>query len=72
MSFNVEVIADSSGQWVGNGLFFAPELEANDYANDLFCRWTAVREKRVVTSEEPANYSFAGFRLAAIEKKRGE
>jgi len=53
-------------------LFFATEQEANDYANDLFCRWTAVREKRVVTSEEPANYSFAGFRLAAIEKKRGE
>ena len=46
--FKVEVIADSSGHWAGNGLRFATDEEAKTYARDLFSRWTLVREWRVV------------------------
>lgn len=56
MSFKGEVIADSSGEWVGNALRFATEHEAKAYIKDLSYRWTAVRETRVVESDEPVNY----------------
>ena len=46
--FKVEVIADNSGQWVGNRKVFATMDEAKAYAIDLEGRWTAVREWRVV------------------------
>lgn len=46
--FRVEVIADSSEEWVGNGLTFATQEEAEAYAKDLWSRWTAVRSWRVV------------------------
>lgn len=49
--FKVEVIADSSGQWCGNGMRFATREEAETYARDLEWRWTAVREWRVVEGE---------------------
>lgn len=55
--FKVEVIADSSGQWVGNGLRFETDAAAREYGEDLFCRWTAVREFRVVEVEEPITIS---------------
>jgi hypothetical protein len=58
MSFKAEVIADSSGKWVGNGLRFATEQEAIHYARDLMYRWTLVRDYRVVTSDDPANSKF--------------
>lgn len=46
--FMVEVIADDSGKFVGNGLTF-PTVEASEaYARDLWSRWTLVREWRVV------------------------
>lgn len=54
-SFAAEVIADGSGQWVGNGLRFASAAEAEVYAKDLYSRWTAVREFRVVPSSDPVN-----------------
>jgi hypothetical protein len=47
-NFRVEVIADNSGKWAGNGLTFETEKEANAYGLDLAMRWTAVREFRVV------------------------
>ena len=55
MSFKVEVIADSGGQWCANALRFATEEAAQEYGADLAWRWTAVREWRVVPSEEEPN-----------------
>jgi len=46
--YQVEVIADSSGEWCGNALTFQTEELAAEYARDLFSRWTAVKEWRVV------------------------
>jgi hypothetical protein len=55
MSWKAEVIADSSGEWCGNGLRFATRLEAERYVSDLAWRWTAVRETRVVESAAAVN-----------------
>jgi len=57
MSFAPEVIADSSGKWCGNALRFATESEAQIYVKDLYARWTAVRETRVVESDDPVTYA---------------
>lgn len=46
--FKVEVITDSNDKWAGNGLTFATEKEAEEYAKDLMSRWTLIREWRVV------------------------
>ncbi len=46
--YRVEVIADSTGKWIGNGLEFDTAAAAEDYGRDLQWRWTAVREYRVV------------------------
>jgi hypothetical protein len=51
-SFKVEVIADSSGKWVGNLLRFSTKADAETYARDLAQRWTAVLDHRVVPSED--------------------
>ncbi len=56
-SWKAEVIADSSGQWCGNGLRFATAEEAQRYVKDLMWRWTAVRETRVVESTDPVTES---------------
>lgn len=75
MSYKPEVIADSSGKWVSNGIAFATEREAKIYVDDLAMRWTAVRDTRVVTSDEPVNYAMVEFQphmwqLRAIEEVR--
>lgn len=46
--YKVEVLADSSGEWVGNGLTFETEKEAQEYAVDLAFRWSSLKEWRVV------------------------
>jgi hypothetical protein len=46
--YKVEVIADSSATWCGNGLRFETIGEAETYGIDLASRWFAVRDWRVV------------------------
>jgi len=53
--WKVEVIADNSGKWVSNALRFATQAQAEEYAIDLSCRWTLVRETRVVESDDEVN-----------------
>jgi hypothetical protein len=48
MGYAVEVIADASEVFCGNGLRFGTYAEAETYAKDLYSRWTAVRSWRVV------------------------
>jgi len=43
----VEVIADDSGKFCGNGLRFDTAKEAIAYGEDLSSRWLLVREFRV-------------------------
>ena len=53
--FAAEVIADSSGEFCGNALRFPTAEAAKAYAQDLYCRWTAVKKWRVV------EYVYAGW-----------
>ena len=66
-SFQVEVIADNTGKWCGNGIRLATEAEARDYGADLHSRWLAVREWRVVPSVDAVNYTWTGSGLKAVE-----
>jgi len=68
VSYAPEVIADSSGIFVGNGLRFASEVEAKNYAADLSVRWTAVRQTRVSATQDEVNYSFAAGFLAEVKQ----
>ena len=63
MSWKPEVIADSSGKWVGNALRFATEAEAKANVENLADRWTSVRETRVVECDDPVNYAWIDGRL---------
>lgn len=58
MSYKPEVIADASGKWCSNELRFATTDEAEAYVTDLSIRWTLVRQRRVVESDEPVNARF--------------
>ena len=49
--YKVEVIADGSGKFVGNGLMFETIPEAREYAMDLMSRWTLVTEWQVIDSD---------------------
>jgi hypothetical protein len=66
MSFKPEVIADSSGKWCGNALRFATRQEAEANVLDLMMRWIAVRETRVVESDDPVNYRYGDGRLESL------
>ena len=70
MSFKPEVIADSSGQWCGNALRFATREEAEANVQNLMMRWFAVRETRVVESDDPVNYRWEEGRLVEIATEK--
>lgn len=52
--YAVEVVADSSGEFCGNGIKFETVKAAEAYAIDLFSRWTAVKKWRVINSTTKA------------------
>ena len=57
MSWKVEVVVDDSGEWVRDPLRFETEQEALAYARDLEFRCSAIRDKRMVKSEDPPHRS---------------
>lgn len=54
-SWKPEVVADSSGQWIPNGLAFARKEDAEAWVFDLSLRWFSVSDTRVVPSDEAPN-----------------
>jgi hypothetical protein len=67
MSYRPEVIADATGKWYANGLRFATYEEAYASASELAGRWMAVRDFRVVESDDPVNYRIVDGKLEHIE-----
>ena len=65
MSWKIEVAVDDSGEWEGDPLRFESAREALAYARDLEFSWSAVRDKRVVKSQDPVNYSWPRYRRRA-------
>src|SRR6185436_16103035 len=63
MSWKVEVIADASGEWVGNALRFPTKEKAEEYGADLAMRWILVRDWRAVESDDPVMYYEGGKQI---------
>jgi hypothetical protein len=63
VSWKPEVIADGAGKWCGNALRSATREEAEANVGDLMMRWFAVRETRVIESDDPVNYRYVDGRL---------
>jgi hypothetical protein len=55
VSWKIEVVMDDSGEWESDPFRFATLDEALAYARDLDLRWAAVRDRRVVKSQDPVN-----------------
>jgi hypothetical protein len=66
-SWKAEVIADSTGKWIPNGCAFATPKEARDYVWNLSLHWTAVKDTRVVASDEPVNYQIVDGKMRHVE-----
>ena len=58
MGFKLGVKTAGDTDFVSNALCFKTEKEAEDYGKDLFSRWMAVKETKVLPSDEPVNYGF--------------
>lgn len=54
-SFKVGVKTGNDTDWSYNALRFKTEAEAQRYGEDLFSRWTAVKEFAVHPSEDAPN-----------------
>ena len=65
MSWKIEVVVDDSGEWEADPLRFETQREALAYARDLEFRWSAVRDKRIVKSEDPVNHTWPQLRCRA-------
>lgn len=51
MEYKVEVLADNSGHWASNGLVFDSVEKAEEYARDLYSRWTLVYNWRIIDKD---------------------
>lgn len=69
MSWKPEVIADGIGKWAGNALRFATKEEAEQNVEALMLRWWAVRETRVVESEDPVTHRWVDGKLEHLDAK---
>jgi hypothetical protein len=69
MSFKAEVTtAGDGGEYTANGLRFAARGEAEAYAFDLACRWTAVEDWRVVEAPEAVNSWWDGRKAVPLDR----
>ena len=66
-SYKPEVIADSTGKWSSNSLRFKTEQEAYANVQNLAAKWFAVREYRVVESDDEPTYRWIDGQLQEIK-----
>ncbi len=55
-SYKVGVKTSGDRDWASNAQRFPSEADAKAAGSDLFSRWMAVREWKVLPSDEPPNY----------------
>ena len=65
MSWRPQV--EVEGKWEQNGLVFATEAEAAQYAADLYRRWTITSGYRAVEVDEPVTHQLVDNRLSRID-----
>jgi len=68
MGFKLGVKTEGDTNWVSNALCFATEKEAEEYGKDLFSRWMAMKETKVLPSDEPINYQFVDGKSKRISE----
>jgi hypothetical protein len=66
MGFKLGVKTAGDTEFISNALCFETEKEAEDYGNDLSSRWMAVKETKVLPSEETVNYRFTNGRAERL------
>jgi len=66
MSWKPEVTTSGDRNWTGNALRFATKEEAEANVLALSMRWTAVRDTRVVESDDLVNYKWEDGKLIPI------
>ena len=66
MSYKAEFSDDGGRSFATNGLRFATEAEALQYARDLFSRWMAATDYRTAESEDAINYEIADGEMRRI------
>ena len=67
-SFKPEVQTVGGGDaWSGNSLRFATREEAEANVSDLYGRWLAVTDTRVVESDDPVTHRWTEAGLAPVE-----
>lgn len=67
MSYALGVKTAGDTEWVTNALRFETEEEAEEYGRDLFSRWIAVKETKVLSSDDPINYKVIDGKAVRIE-----
>ena len=75
MSFKPEISTDGGRSFGQNAQAFATHEEATLMAKDIFGRWMAATDYRVVESSDPVNYEIVGGALkpvAVVESEGGE
>lgn len=67
MSWAAEVQTGTDPKFYGNALRFETKEEAETYVFDLMCRWTAVRDTRVVESTDPVTHKIVDNTVKRID-----
>ncbi len=68
MSYEGQVIADSTGEWIGNEIRFGTREEAEGYVRNVSINWTLVRETQVVETTDPVTHMLLdGMLIRAID-----
>jgi len=70
MSFQTRSHRRCISQGYGNALRFATCEEAETSVQDLIMRWLAVRETRVVESDDPVNYRYINGRSNGSHRRQ--
>lgn len=65
-------VRTNGDDWNTNALVFATKQEAEDYAEDLFYRWTRVEKYEARESDDPVNYVFTDGQLEFLSSEENE
>jgi hypothetical protein len=57
---------DDDDRWLGNGLRFATDREAEAWIAAAFGRQTLKRNARIIISDDPVNYAWVDGKLAQV------
>jgi len=60
MSWKAEIQVAGDPKWYDNAVRFATKREAEQYAEDLYQRWTTAKNWRAAKADDPVTASWVG------------